>query len=362
MTVNDGGRTTGLTVTPLDTLFFRDGRPMGAGLQAASRMPMPQTMAGALRTWLLTEAGCDFYRLGHDIRAGRSFAEAAAAQGERSGAVAGLAFRGPWFAIDGEPCVPVPASLRTDEQAGRIIRLDPLPEPPPGWGAIGGGMQPLWHRDPGHASRIEGFVTFAGLKQFLAGDVPERAHIRAAGDLFDRDRRVGIGIDPDSFVAKEEMIYAVELLALKDRVTLYAEVFGPAAVVDALPETAIIALGGEGRRALITRADPVAWPSKPGASAGDQRLLLLTTPGLFDGGWKPSALAPLAAAVPDYVAVSGWDLARGGPKPNRFAAAAGSVFFFNQPLAAPATAGSLCAGDDAALGWGSYLEGTWSYA
>ncbi|MCL4203600.1 MAG: hypothetical protein KJ000_13940 [Pirellulaceae bacterium] len=66
-------------------------------------------------------------------------------------------------------------------------------------------------------------------------------------------------------------------------------------------------------------------------------------------------LSPSAATV----AVSGWDLARGGPKPNRFAAQAGSTYFLNEPLHPwPET---LSDNDrDAQQGWGCYLKGVWT--
>ncbi len=87
-------------------------------------------------------------------------------------------------------------------------------------------------------------------------------------------------------------------------------------------------------------------------------MLVLTTPGLFAEGWRPRSLNPVAAAVPSHVAFSGWDLARNGPKPTRFAAAAGSVLFFDTPPQLPGL--SLCDdAEDGRLGWGCFLEGIW---
>jgi CRISPR-associated protein Cmr3 len=122
---------------------------------------------------------------------------------------------------------------------------------------------------------------------------------------------------------------------------------------------AILRLGGEGRQVLLRRLDrAIAWPRMV-PDAG-RRSVVLTTPGLFASGWKPAGLKPLAAAVPSPLAVSGWDLARGGPKPTRFAVPAGAVYFVNDPLAQPYS-GSLADGEDAAIGWGCYLEGTWNH-
>jgi len=73
-------------------------------------------------------------------------------------------------------------------------------------------------------------------------------------------------------------------------------------------------------------------------------------------------LKPVAAAVPGHVAFSGWDLARRGPKPTRFAAPAGSVYFLEGSVGTTAVEGSLANPADAVLGWGAFVEGVWNHA
>jgi CRISPR-associated protein Cmr3 len=221
----------------------------------------------------------------------------------------------------------------------------------------------LWPRDVAASKTTKaasGFLRPRGLEAFLRGEVPEFGEIVAAGDIFGHDRRTGIGIAPDRLAAQESLIYAVEFLALKQGWTLYTEVAGPAEALSRLAEKPFaVALGGEGRRAMARRVTPFRWPEAGVESPGQGALYLLTTPGLFSGGWDPGCLPLLAAAVPGHLAVSGWDLARGGPKPNRFAAQAGSVYFLEQPLEPRRE--SLCTGEDAVLGWGSILQGVWNH-
>ena len=351
----------GLSLEPLDRLFFRDGRPFEAATQATSGLPQPQTVAGALRTWLLRKTGCDFERLAGALRSGKSFAEAVA-EGQPGDAhsVGQVAFRGPWFAVRGEPAVSLPCILRRAEGTGAIVRLAPLRNPSlPGWVPPEEGMLPLWAEETRRTKRLDGYLRLGGLRKFLNGTVPDRNEILQPGELFERDRRTGIVVHPRSLVADEGMIYAISLLALRPGVSLYAEVVGPEQTVKLFPvEATTLSLGGEGRYVALKRVDPIEWPSvRPKGAEG--ALLVLITPGFFARGWRPPNLALASAAVPGYVAVSGWDLARGGPKPNRFAAAAGSVYFINQvpePMA-----DSLCEGEDAALGWGTFLEGVWNH-
>jgi CRISPR-associated protein Cmr3 len=344
--------TIALCLEPLDVLFFRDGKPFDAGIRAASTLP--QTLAGALRTHVLDRAGCDFGRLGAAVRGGASFAEALTQQ--NLGPLAALACRGPWFRRGEDPCLPMPACLhRVGKKSAdaAFVRLAPLDHAPHAW--RGKTARPLWTTESGRTERAGGWLTLAGTATFLAGGVPSKDQAVGQAALFDHDARTGIVIN-DSWTTEEGMIYAADYLALAKDVSLYAELTGPRSDLEkAFKAPVTLALGGQGRRVRATQCAPVIWPS---AGTGSRRLLVLTSPGLFAEAWRPALLQPVAASVPGYVAFSGWDLARGGPKPTRFAAAAGSVWFFDQP---PQHASlSLCdAAEDGLAGWGSYLEGTW---
>jgi CRISPR-associated protein Cmr3 len=86
---------------------------------------------------------------------------------------------------------------------------------------------------------------------------------------------------------------------------------------------------------------------------GKKAFLLLTTPTVTktDG----SAYCPpscVAAAVNSPVAISGWDIAKGGPKPTRFASPAGSIYFLNTNAEVPEQTDEF--------GYGCHLQGVWS--
>jgi CRISPR-associated protein Cmr3 len=245
-------------------------------------------------------------------------------------------------------------------EEGELARLDPLKEALPGWRPPEPGMLPLWRRDRRPGKRAEGFLTLDGLRVFLEGGVPKMGQVLRPDELYGFDYRTGIEFDGGARTAKKGGIYGVRLLVLKESVSLYAELMGPPEVLSSLStgKDVLLPLGGEGRRVAVRRTVPVEWPSVRPATPGEGLLLLLTTPGLF-GGWRPLGLGLIAAAVPGSDAVSGWDLARGAPKPNRFAVPAGSVYFVKEPPAG--AGGSLCASEDAALGWGGFVEGRWKH-
>jgi CRISPR-associated protein Cmr3 len=348
----------GLVLEPLDLLFFRDGRPFEAGIRVGLQTILPQTLAGALRTALLECAGCDFPALGDAIRDGRSFSEALTEQSSALADIAIVSVGGPWFLHGGQPVVPMPASLLRDD-AGQILRLAPLKDGLPGWLPTEPGMLPLWTRSRGRAERLSGYLTLIGLACFLRGEIPNGEDAVAATTLFETESRTGIAVGPETLTVETGMIYGADYLALKPGVSLYAELSGPEpALARAFVAETAIPLGGQARYVRVRRlSEPIRWPRERRDKSGS--LLLLTTPAPFASGWRPPDLDIVAAAVPGHVAVSGWDLARGGPKPTRFAAAGGALYFCR---GAPPNGESLCVGDDGLAGWGRFLEGVWDYA
>lgn len=110
----------------------------------------------------------------------------------------------------------------------------------------------------------------------------------------------------------------------------------------------------------VRKVAPCAWPAP---DRGRQAALwLLASPAFFGGaGRLPRVPAPAelrAAASSGGVAVSGWDVARNGPRPTRFAVPAGAVYFIKGPFAPRDD--SLAEDEEArAEGWGYALQGVW---
>lgn len=354
-----------LTLKPVDSLFFRDARPFEATSRAASGLPMPQTLAGAVRSLLLERHGVKFDRLAGQIRQGVSFAQALAEFGSKAAAVAEVKLRGPWFTLKDEVLVPAPASLRREkkevenQEKAILSRLDPLRLLLPGWRPEAQGMLPLWRYGREAVETVSDFIKPSGLRRFLEGGTPQADDLVPTSYLYDFEDRTGIGVDAKRNTAAESLIYSIRMLTLKPQAGLYAEVSGPASALKPLAaEPVLMKFGGEGRHVIIRSTESGAdWPSVPPV-VGKGRMVLLTTPAHFNG-WKPPGLEPVAAAVGGYQAVSGWDLAKGGPKPNRFMVPAGSVYFLPPGTQSP-NAG-LVNNEDAKAGWGCFVEGNWNY-
>lgn len=365
-------RTVGVRLDPLDTLFFRDARPFDAAIRASGQLPYPQPLAGAMRTALLARHGFNFADF--SARRRRNPREEERAALEALGAprnILDLHFRGPWLALangnHAEPLLPVPLTLTRDEKKKEWYRSDPLKDIPPGW-SDPDSLRPLWRKEGRDAKHPGGFLTPEGIGKFLAGGVPKDEDWLKSEDLYAFDHRTGIKIDPNSLTAAEGQIYGISLLALRPNVKrkgipedtalcLYAEVLTDSnpTVPDLLP------LGGEGRYVRAKAVPAVAWPE---AVEGKQNLWLLATPAFFPVGQplpKVGSAQLKAAASGPPLAYSGWDVARGGTRPTRFAVPAGSVYFVEGDFAPKEE--SLCvAEEDVAQGWGFVLRGVWQNA
>ncbi len=350
----------GLKLEPLDTLFFRDARPFGASTRAEGGLPHPRTLAGALRTRLVSQF-VELAQLSERRRQNVPMTDILHDLGCPDW-VLKLRFRGPWLARCNvghvEPLVPAPVILQKDDDT--LFRLAPLesPRPLPGWHDPHG-LLPLWHAGSPDAKPVSGYLSQRGLQVFLNGEVPRRDDLVQPVDLFDFDERTGLAIGPDTLTGIDSMLYGVRLLVLKPDVCLYAEVRGDAKT-DELKELLAgpLPLGGEGRyvrvSVLPSRYD---WPVVPAQS---RCLWLLSSPAPFKQAHRPDTLPDgivRAAGTAAPLAFSGWDVARAGPEKTRFAVPAGAVYFVDGDFSPEH--GSFCTGEDAAVGWGLALRGKW---
>ena len=263
-------KTIGLVLQPLDTLFFRGGRPFLPGLPGESSLPPPQALAGLVRTLLLERSGADL----RAMRGKKEMRDGFEAAGVPW--LAQVAVRGPFLAEDGncgpEPVVRAPADLLLGDDG--IQRLRPLRRPIAGWNPPEAGLLPLWTPGGRPPKERPQFLDWAGLRAYLWGEEIEKDHLRRAEDLFEMEDRTGIEIDAERWAAAESRIYAVRTLRLRRGVTFYGEVEVPEEGEALVPEEAAVPWGGERHYVRLRRVPPVAWPA---ASGRQQTLVLYTT-------------------------------------------------------------------------------------
>jgi CRISPR-associated protein Cmr3 len=335
-------------IEALDVLSFRGNRLFGdAGSFGEAQMPPPPSVfAGALRSHLLVRDGVDL---------------AAFAQGKIIHAALGTPRSpGPFTLAAGlparrlddgriEPLYPLPADLVVARDRVSRMRAVPIDTR-----LAGSGPLPLWpvlaetERAKAEAGR---WLSAAGLRRWLAGELPLADQLVKPDALWQHETRVGIALDAATRRADDGKLYSLQTVSCRRDVGFAVQVQG------AELAAGVLRLGGDGRGACITPAD-IDWPEPSdddldAITRSGRARLLLTSPGLFPRGWLPAGSgeadaqrgAPfelhgvrariVCAAVARAQVVSGFDLAQRRPKPAQRAAPAGSVYWLADLDATP---------------------------
>lgn len=327
-----------IKITPLDTLFFRDGRPFTSGDENWAYNifpPLPSTVYGAMRTAYIAErGGLDVF-----LRGGMRDAIGTA---DGPGA---FALRGVLIARGKDLLVPAPLDTvihKIDKGEWlRTLRLEP------GSGLAHDNLT-LSHRlaVPGleNVSTPDGtYVEQITYKDYLMGGPGPFSFIRQ--DLLtQRENKTGIARSKQTHAAAEGMLYQAGMVRLEKNVFLAADYTG----IEDFPAQGMMRLGGEAKAAMFEAAPQysqlgVESKELEGRLKGAAIFkLCIATPAIFTNGWLPEGLDDktwlwstcgltlklLTAATGNPLNVGGWDLDKKRPKPMHRAVPAGSVYYF----------------------------------
>ena len=343
-------------VRPTDSLFVRGNLSFGdSGEHGASLMPPPPSLfAGAFRSALL---GHDAVQLEAFLSHGRC-TDPGLAQCLGTPQQPGD-FRITWLSLAGdaggqslpEALAPMPADLVL--QGAHFVPLELRVQ---GAGIASAG--PLPFRATLVSAKMEKpsggmLLRGKGLAQHLQGQPIEKAQGIEIKHVFQRDPRLGIGLNADAGTVEEGQIYTTEGFAFSPQ---SARTDGPFAstgfivgiegMADLLPDRGMLRLGGDGRSAQYQRVAFSAPVTSKLPGAQKRFRLLMQTPALFGQGWLPEGIvqtgddyrlqgdgfsARLAcAALGRREVISGWDLYQWAPKPAQAVAPAGSVYWFDE--------------------------------
>lgn len=387
-------------ITSHAPLVFGDGRPFTneAGSQKVRSLavPHPSTLAGALRSsaHLTKSAGANpEWKKNKDTLLAQES-------------------RGPLLAAgcDQVLCLPTPSSLQLLSQGGSKVDKEchaRQPREPQGWGCLlPDGLLPL-SLSPECEDRLElpetdsdslrptkdklrPWVTLPSLMPWLTGslalDLPEDVNPP------DSESRLHVSLEASTLTAAQGMLYQTDGvwfgkgMASPDgedqSLWIVAELSSAAP-----PEALALTLGGERRIATAAPApeDLLQVPSELGQalSGAEAVTMLLATPGSFTDGWKPGWLdsslqgtppgAPSSlrlrlkgASIQARSHVSGWDLDSGRPKPVRWLAPSGSVYYFEVVSGDPSDLSALWlrsvadTTQDRRDGWSLACWGVWA--
>ncbi len=350
---------------PRDPIIARDGRPFAAtpGAQAISLpWPLPSTTAGALRTQIGNSLAFDWLKDGPD-RARGITVHGPLMLARRSGDAGWQVY----VAAPRDALIVDAAATDAARREHRMSALHPYDadELPAEAGCdLPAGLRPL--RIPGVGKPVSGYTYWplAACAEWLAAPTPaEQAPPARTLNTLPLDARMHVKIDPQTRAAAQGYLFGTVGLAFADAPhadpntdkestarALLCRVSGQEVGAWTSAESAFVTLGGERRLAALGPGDGL-WPRRPHQGLRDvlrgaRRLrLLLVTPALFAGGWRPgwlddnlegsppglpeARLRLVAAAVGRQAPVSGWVLQRRRPKAARYTVPAGSVYFFD---------------------------------
>lgn len=379
-----------LELEPLDTLFFRDARPMqsdaGSGGHGA-RWPLPTVVHEAFRTALLRRSG-ELPR----ARAQRGHHHPNTS-GERwiaTRAFESLRLLGPFPVHDSTLFLPVPGDV-VPASSGQVATLAPLPAPggvsnlPAPWLRSAGAVAVPSKEEPPPWISSSNFARLIGLEPGSQATAPEPVH------LWDSEHRIGVEIDPVQRAAKEGQLYAAEHLRPRPGLRIWLSLELSPTETEKASELLqlegllddLVTLGGESRLCRVARSSiELAVPTPKMRRSRGKGVYgirwVLTTPAVFAGGWRPGWVSAekgevelrranprlpgetrlewrkrmddsprlearlVAVCSGKPLAFSGWEmLAPGlqeaaagaeplgpGPKPTQLAVPAGSVYYF----------------------------------
>ncbi|HZU69287.1 MAG TPA: type III-B CRISPR module-associated protein Cmr3 [Ktedonobacteraceae bacterium] len=373
-----------LFIEPTEPLLFRTGRPFNAGENNFAETifpPTPETMQGAVRAaiathWDRTKTIAQVFEdpelvelIGNRKGYGR-FRITSLALGRRKNS----------DSEDGpvERLFPSPLYLQKDRK--KVIRFYPKPITEVR-SDIPEDMWYLWP-DEEAEDKLEnaGWLTERGLVRVLRDkEKPFDEEIVSNREIFEYESRLGIGMNNETKTTREGLLYQVRMVRMKhdldftnrDNDFVYGFVVDislagteeSACLTDSpetllsdeqvqkqlrLPDSGWITLGGERRAAYFRVLKSVTLSASENVEqlkAG--RAVYLSTPAALDDGWKPlnwqpkkwskPLPKPIAVTIDRYQPIGGWLLAPGTAggenKIMRRCVPAGSVYFFNEPVA-----------------------------
>ncbi len=318
-----------IEITPLDTLFFRTGKPFTMGEDTFAEVffpPSPSTIYGAIRSFLIFQRGGL-----EEFWAGKYKDELGTKTDKGS-----LKVTGPIILNDDQLLFPAPLDLIVDENT-TLRRLDFIEKPSI---FISDHTLPYIHihKPKGKAEEAKGWITDIELVEYLNNKKSE-FKITCKEGLFLYENKTGIARERNTNTTKEGHLYRIPMIRLNDKVSIVVKIEG----VNDIPDVGILQLGGESKGAKFRRIEDKLQKFNNMDFNLENRLfkIYLATPAIFKKGWLPDwindnyegefngiKLKLIGACIGKPLHIGGWDIASKRPKPLRKAVPAGSVYYF----------------------------------
>lgn len=320
-----------IRIAPLDTLFFRDGKPFEKGENTwadGTVIPNPTVLYGALRTAFATE---------NDI----TFQELAEGKALDKG---NFKIQGIYFRIGGDNLLPLPLdlveynkepSIKDAEKEKKRYEVKPLSIERT---EIVSSKQSIKNyflvsKDKGvQVEELEnGLIVTTELAKYLKGEL-ESTIAYKLNDHVKNEPKIGIGRENDTKVSEDANLFRVDMKRgdeFQIGVTLYVdEKYNYGELVRLGGETKMVQLY-KPRRPMKIHANQIDF-------SNGYFKVYFSTPAILDDGTPATLLESLIGRKPTLISsavgktlhIGGFDMAKKKPKPMYKCVPAGSVFYY----------------------------------
>jgi CRISPR-associated protein Cmr3 len=342
-----------LTVTPLDSLMFRDGKPFSIKMHSAKSIfpPFSYTFAGLLRTHFAKQYNFDFQKM---LEAGL---------GDNT-TFGDFSLTGSYLKKDNEVFFHVPSDLLHKKQDFKVFDVlkprgaDNKSDVVSGFPS---GLAPLYSvkESDEKESFSSGFISSADMANYLQGNIGN-IKVLSKDDFVLEEPRTSVKISPKTASGEKGMLFTAQLLRFKENVEFIVSFKGPSFGANA----EVASFGGEKRMVKLSKSEKITLPS---ANINSNRIkIVLTSPAFFENMQTPNlnieGLKLISAVSNGYENIGGWDIVKCYPKPMRKAVKAGSVYYYeiqDQNVISKLQNIESVSCIDAQAGLGKYLIGGW---
>ncbi len=314
-----------IELNPLDTLFFRDGKPftMGEDSWADSIFPpYPSAIYGVLRSLYFGE---------HPNEVPNA--------NTKKDPTADLKIKGIYLSKDGNLMAPVPRDLvcpkekmTESKKEYELVQLQMTENK-----YISSNMKLSYILTyPDEVENLQnGFLDIGSLNGYLNCHTGNLTAIDIKDGHVLQENKTGIGRNKKTRTAEEHMLYTIQMNRVVN-LSLMVDYEGIE-----LPESGMTKMGGEGKIVSYRQNVPLSTIESPEIENKMFKIFLMT-PAFFENGWIPGwidkenligkkdnlTVKLIAAALGKYIPIGGFDMKKKIPKEMRRAVPAGSVYYF----------------------------------
>jgi CRISPR-associated protein Cmr3 len=389
------------SLKPVDSWFFREARShdaVGVGLLDSVFPPPATTLAGAIRTTIGDHLGADW----HAFNRNEGELHGLLGEGNNMGLLDIVAIQ---LSVEGRPLFPAPQDLlKSLKNNGQCSKFHRLKIGAPIHSDLGYTAMPEMDAPAGSKPLEDHWITAEGLQCWLAGELPDASQLIAKSDMIASEPRLGIGRNNQQASAKEGLLYQTRHLRPTGKKPFSIDVYlkgMSSELVQKLPKTTNLRLGGEGREASVAISQeeirPPGAPKAANCKKARGVVLYLAGPANFNDAvandgpslWCLPGFSPvinesdetthwqgelagvrlklISCVLPRPYRSGGWDQKLRKPKPLISLAAPGSIYYCELQDSSdnPVTPELLQAlqkhpiGSDTSLGYGRVFAGLW---